>query len=154
MAPRARFELAANRLTADCSTTELPRNTLSGRYLAPQRQHDYIKLSKGEDFFPSAAKGMNGKRTIRLGNRRIPVPSSLVLRIGLGFLLLIGGFLWFLPLLGAWMLPLGLLVLSVDFAIARRLRRRGEVKVVPLFRRLKLWWTGFRSRRTESPKEK
>src|SRR5215510_8732716 len=26
MAPRARFELAANRLTADCSTTELPRN--------------------------------------------------------------------------------------------------------------------------------
>jgi hypothetical protein len=26
MASRARFELATNRLTADCSTTELPRN--------------------------------------------------------------------------------------------------------------------------------
>ena len=27
MAPRARFELATDRLTVDCSTTELPRNT-------------------------------------------------------------------------------------------------------------------------------
>ena len=83
---------------------------------------------------------MSGKRTIRLGNRRIPVPSSVIMRIGLGILLLLGGFLWFLPLVGAWMLPLGLLILSVDFAIARRLRRRGEVKVVPWFRRLKSWW--------------
>jgi hypothetical protein len=92
---------------------------------------------------------MNGKRTIRLGNRRIPVPSSLILRIALGVLLLLGGFLWFLPLLGAWMLPLGLLVLSVDFAIARRLRRRGEVKVVPWFRRLKAWWEGRKTRHKE-----
>ena len=84
---------------------------------------------------------MKGKRTIRLGNRRFPVPSSMILRIGLGVLLLIGGFLWFLPLLGAWMLPLGLLVLSVDFAIARRLRRKGELWFVPAFRRLKArWW--------------
>ena len=34
MAPRARFELAANRLTADCSTTELPRNKSRRRVLA------------------------------------------------------------------------------------------------------------------------
>ncbi len=97
----------------------------------------------------SAAKGMNGKRTIRLGNRRIPVPSSVILRITLGILLLLGGLLWFLPLLGAWMLPLGLLVLSVDFAIARRLRRRGEVRVVPLYRRLKAWWEARKTRHKE-----
>jgi len=115
-----------------------------GRYLAPQREHDYIKLSKGEDFFASAAKGMSGKRTIRLGNRRIPVPSSMILRICLGILLLLGGFLWFLPLLGAWMLPLGLLVLSVDLPIARRLRRRAEIWVVPAFRRLQSWWASGR----------
>ena len=93
---------------------------------------------------------MNGKRTIRLGNRRIPVPGSVILRIGLGILFLLGGFLWFLPLLGAWMLPLGLLILSVDFAIARRLRRKGEVKVVPFFRRLKQWWAARRANQTTS----
>ena len=102
----------------------------------------------------SAPKGMNGKRTIQLGNRRIPVPSSLILRIGLGILLLVGGLLWFLPVLGAWMLPMGLLVLSVDFAIARRLRRRGELKVVPMFRRIKAWWEARKARRTKGPKEK
>ena len=95
---------------------------------------------------------MSGKRTIRLGNRRIPVPSHVVVRVCLGILLLLGGFLWFLPLLGAWMLPLGLLVLSVDFAIARRLRRKGEVTVVPLFRRLKLWWEARRANRRHKEK--
>src|ERR1700750_1055538 len=58
MAPRARFELAANRLTADCSTTELPRNTTWGRCLAPSLYHDHIKLTIAEDFFVSGAKGM------------------------------------------------------------------------------------------------
>ena len=101
---------------------------------------------------------MSGKRTIRLGNRRIPVPSHVVVRVCLGILLLLGGFLWFLPLLGAWMLPLGLLILSVDFAIARRLRRKGEVAVVPVYRRVKLWWEARRAnraaRKSEAPKEK
>ncbi len=38
----------------------------------------------------------------------------------IGILLLLGGFLWFLPILGLWMIPLGLLVLSLDFRWARR----------------------------------
>ena len=38
----------------------------------------------------------------------------------IGFLLLLGGFFWFLPILGLWMIPLGLLVLSLDFPWARR----------------------------------
>ncbi len=148
MAPRARFELAANRLTADCSTTELPRNT--GRYLAPHGQHDYIKLSKGEDFFASAAKGMSGKRSVRLGTWRVPLPGSVLLRVALGILLILCGFLGFLPVLGFWMVPLGLVVLSVDLPIVRRLRRRVEV-----------WWGKRKARKAaqkaeiaENPKEK
>ena len=39
------------------------------------------------------------------------------------------GLLGFLPVLGFWMLPLGLLVLSVDFPIVRRWRRQ-----------LTVWW--------------
>jgi hypothetical protein len=49
------------------------------------------------------------------------------LRIALGLFLCIGGFLGFLPILGFWMVPLGLIILSVDLAPVRRLRRRLEI---------------------------
>jgi hypothetical protein len=90
---------------------------------------------------------MTKEHYVRLGSRRIPLPGSATLRIALGCLLLLGGCLWFLPLLGLWMLPLGLLVLSVDFPVARRLRRRAEVRLTPLFRRMKNWWERRRQNR-------
>ena len=49
------------------------------------------------------------------------------LRLIIGALLLLGGILGFLPILGFWMLPLGLLVLSYDLPPVRRWRRRFEV---------------------------
>ena len=42
-------------------------------------------------------------------------PSSRLLRIPLGILLLLGGVFSFLPILGVWMLPLGLMLLAIDF---------------------------------------
>ncbi len=42
------------------------------------------------------------------------------LRWVLGLSLMFGGVLWFLPILGVWMIPLGLLVLAPDFKWARR----------------------------------
>ncbi len=42
------------------------------------------------------------------------------LRWVIGLSLIIGGLLWFLPILGLWMIPLGLLVLAPDFRWARR----------------------------------
>ncbi len=47
----------------------------------------------------------------------------------LGVLLLIGGMFGFLPILGFWMVPLGLLLLSVDLPPVRRMRRRADVWV-------------------------
>lgn len=41
-------------------------------------------------------------------------PSSRWVRIPLGILLIFGGLLSFLPVLGIWMLPLGLLLLALD----------------------------------------
>jgi hypothetical protein len=41
-------------------------------------------------------------------------------RIPLGILLLFGGLLGALPILGFWMIPLGLILLSVDFPWAKR----------------------------------
>ncbi len=65
---------------------------------------------------------------IKFAGRTINLPESKMLRLVIGSLLMLGGLLWFLPILGIWMIPLGLLVLSVDIAIIRRWRRKGEVK--------------------------
>jgi hypothetical protein len=46
------------------------------------------------------------------------------LRKGVGVALVIGGILGFLPVLGYWMFPLGLALLSVDSPTARRYYRR------------------------------
>lgn len=46
-----------------------------------------------------------------------------------GILCIIGGILGFLPVLGFWMIPLGLLILSVDFPWVRRWRRNQEVRI-------------------------
>lgn len=55
------------------------------------------------------------------------LPQSRPLRVGLGSALVAGGVLGFLPVLGFWMLPLGVIVLSVDSPTMRRLRRRTTV---------------------------
>jgi purine-cytosine permease-like protein len=66
-------------------------------------------------------------RRIRLGKYGFNLPASRLLRILLGVGLVIGGCLGFLPILGFWMIPLGIIVLSVDFHPIRRLRRRFDV---------------------------
>ncbi len=68
-------------------------------------------------------------KQVKLGGYTVPVPASRIARILLGLVLIIGGLFSFLPVLGLWMVPLGLVVLSVDFAIVRRWRRKAE-----------LWW--------------
>jgi hypothetical protein len=45
---------------------------------------------------------------------RIRRPEARWVRIPLGILLVLGGIFSFLPVLGIWMLPLGLLLLAVD----------------------------------------
>ena len=66
---------------------------------------------------------------VRLFDRHWHLPKSKPLRIGLGILLVALGLLGFLPVLGFWMIPLGLLVLSVDLPVVRRWRRQ-----------LTVWW--------------
>jgi len=75
---------------------------------------------------------------IRLGNNHIALPGSRMARLVIGISLVIGGILGFLPVLGFWMIPLGLLVLSIDLPVVRRWRRKGE-----------LWW-GRRKGRSKS----
>ncbi|MDO9460074.1 MAG: PGPGW domain-containing protein [Alphaproteobacteria bacterium] len=65
---------------------------------------------------------------LRIGNRTFKLPQSRTLRIVVGVALIIGGILGFLPIVGFWMIPLGLLVLSQEFHLVRRWRRRAIVK--------------------------
>ena len=64
---------------------------------------------------------------VRLLNRHWHLPKSKPIRIGLGILLVACGLFGFLPVLGFWMIPLGLLVLSVDIPVVRRWRRQVTV---------------------------
>lgn len=47
-------------------------------------------------------------------------PHMHIVRVPLALLLIVGGIFSFLPVLGLWMLPLGLLVLAVDIPPLRR----------------------------------
>ena len=66
---------------------------------------------------------MTKKHSIRLGKYRLPLPGSWIVRVLIGLVLILGGFLGFLPVLGFWMVPLGLMVLSIDLPFARRWMR-------------------------------
>lgn len=61
---------------------------------------------------------------------REKLPDSRAHRTIIGIGLVFGGILSFLPVLGAWMLPVGLVVLSIDWPRIRRLRRRIEVRLL------------------------
>jgi hypothetical protein len=51
-------------------------------------------------------------------------PSSRLVRIPAGLLLICGGFLSILPIFGLWMFPLGLILLAEDIPVVRRWRDR------------------------------
>jgi hypothetical protein len=51
--------------------------------------------------------------------RRLRQPSSRWVRIPLGTVLILGGIFSFLPVLGLWMIPLGLLLIAQDVPVLR-----------------------------------
>jgi apolipoprotein N-acyltransferase len=65
---------------------------------------------------------------IRIGRRVIRLPASRVARTAIGLVFIILGIFGFLPILGFWMIPVGLIILSVDFPAVRRLRRQWAVR--------------------------
>ena len=70
--------------------------------------------------------------------RTLKMPAKRGHRLALGWALVFGGVFGFMPIAGFWMLPLGLMVLSVDSPRIRRGRRR-----------LVVWW--FRRNQQTAP---
>ena len=70
---------------------------------------------------------------IKVGQYRLNLPKSKLARQALGGGLVAGSALAVLPVFGLWMLPAGLLVLSVDSPRVRRFRRIQEIKAIR-------WW--------------
>lgn len=64
---------------------------------------------------------------VSIGGKRMPMPRSRSARIVSGAVLVLLGTVGFLPVVGFWMIPLGLVILSYDVPTVRRLRRRIEV---------------------------
>ncbi|MBS1183463.1 MAG: hypothetical protein H6Q99_3343 [Proteobacteria bacterium] len=65
------------------------------------------------------------------------LPRSRIVRVVMGFAFIVMGVVGFLPVVGFWMIPVGLAILSVDSPLARRLRRRAEVWVLRRYNRWK-----------------
>ena len=71
------------------------------------------------------------------------MPVSRGRQIALGWGLVLGGVLGFLPVLGFWMIPLGILVLkNADAAWVPSLPQRWSPKLALLLRRFRRSWSG------------
>ncbi len=77
------------------------------------------------------------------GLRGLREPRMIWLRVPIALLLIVGGFFSFLPVLGLWMLPLGVLLLAQDIPFLKRPTAR-----------LMVWgerrWTEWRRKRRSS----
>jgi hypothetical protein len=71
-----------------------------------------------------------------LGPAKVRLPASRILRIPIGVALILAGIFGWLPILGFWMIPLGLLVLSYDIPLVARWREK-----------VSEWWKRRRSKR-------
>lgn len=75
-------------------------------------------------------------------------PSGMWVRFPLGVLFILGGFFSFLPLLGVWMLPLGILLIAVDVPPVRRW-------VIRTWPKIEARWRLYRQRkaRADEPRD-
>jgi hypothetical protein len=80
---------------------------------------------------------------VRATTRWLRRPSSRWARVPAGVLLIGGGILFILPLLGLWMLPLGMVLLAEDMPPLRRARDRILERIE---RRRPDWFAGAESR--------
>lgn len=80
-----------------------------------------------EDKFQREVDKLESRLPNRAGRffRWLRKPASRWVRIPVGFLFILGGIFSILPILGLWMLPVGLILLTQDVPVLRRPILRG-----------------------------
>jgi hypothetical protein len=73
-------------------------------------------------------------------------PQARLVRLPLGILCILGSFLWFLPVLGLWFLPLGLLLIAQDVPFLRRPVGRMTLYLLDRWVQLRKWWARRRAK--------
>ena len=68
-------------------------------------------------------------------------PGSRRIRLPLGVLFIVGGLLWFLPVLGIELLPIGLLLIAEDVPFLRKPVARFMIWLERKWVSLRSWWT-------------
>lgn len=105
---------------------------------APQRANDALDRAFDE---------LEARVPARLGRmiKWVRRPQARWVRLPLGILCIIGSFLWFLPVLGLWFLPLGLLLIAQDVRVLRRPVGNMTLYLLDRWDRLRKWWKRRRS---------
>ena len=73
-------------------------------------------------------------------------PEARMVRLPLGILFIVAGFLWFLPVVGLEFLPIGLLLIAQDVPFLRRPVGRMTLWLLDRWVQLRQWWTRRRAR--------
>jgi len=68
-------------------------------------------------------------------------PEARIVRLPLGLLFIVAGFLWFLPVVGLHCLPIGLLLIAQDVPFLRRPVGRMTLWLLDRWVQLREWWT-------------
>jgi hypothetical protein len=130
-------------------------NCHAGTFRHPQRYRDagiechQSKQVRGLTGIRMAKADLN--RYFQMIDRRVPIrvsqfirwlrkPSSFAVRLVVALLLVLGGFFSFLPVLGLWMLPLGLLLIAQDVPILQKPLVSALAWVEAKWERLKVRW--------------
>ena len=105
-------------------------------------------MSEGKRILRQAFRDLERELPERLARvvRRLRHPDARWIRIPVGFLAVVGGIFSFLPVLGIWMLPLGLLLLAYDIPFLRKPVGRFTIWAAWRWARLRRavarWWNG------------
>jgi hypothetical protein len=97
--------------------------------------NDHQRLERGLDRLQRRMPAWMARQLARL--RR---PWMRWVRLPVGILCILAGFLGFLPVLGFWMVPLGVVLLAMDVPLLRRPVGRLMVRAEGWWRRLRRRW--------------
>ncbi len=116
-------------------------------------------VSEGKRVLRQAFKDLERELPERVARvvRRLRHPDARWIRIPVGIIAIVGGVFSFLPVLGIWMLPLGLLLLAYDIPILRKPIGRFTIWAAWRWAKLRRWaarkWNGSPPRPTSTEAE-